>query len=56
MFNTGKSEETIKRMANMSFMGRIGEPEDIARVVLFLVSDDAGWVTGQNISASGGVA
>lgn len=56
MFTTGKSEETIKRMASMSFLGRVGEPEDIARVVLFLVSDDAGWVTGQNISASGGVA
>lgn len=56
MFTTGKSEETIKRMAAMSFLGRIGEPADIARVVLFLVSDEAGWVTGQNISASGGVA
>ncbi|MDN5835965.1 MAG: SDR family oxidoreductase [Nitrosospira sp.] len=56
MFTTGKSEETIKRMAAMSFLGRIGEPEDIARLVLFLVSDEAGWVTGQNISASGGVA
>lgn len=56
MFITGKSEETIKRMAGMSFVGRVGEPEDIARVVLFLVSDEAGWVTGQNISASGGVA
>lgn len=56
MFTTGKSEETVKRMASMSFLGRIGEPEDIARVVLFLVSDEAGWVTGQNISASGGVA
>ncbi|MEP6606388.1 MAG: SDR family oxidoreductase [Nitrosospira sp.] len=56
MFTTGKNEETIKRMASMSFMGRIGKPEDIAGVVLFLVSDDAGWVTGQNISASGGVA
>lgn len=56
MFTTGKSEETIKRMASMSFLGRIGEPADIARVVLFLVSDEAGWVTGQNISASGGVA
>ena len=56
MFTTGKSEETIKRMAGMSFAGRIGEPEDIARVVLFLVSDGAGWVTGQNISVSGGVA
>ena len=56
LFRTGKSEETIKRMACMSFMGRIGKPQDIAGVVLFLVSDDAGWVTGQNISASGGVA
>ena len=56
MFTTGKSEETIKRMAAMSFLGRVGEPEDIARVVLFLVSDEAGWVTGQNISASGGAA
>ena len=43
-------------MASMSFMGRIGKPQDIAGVVLFLVSDDAGWVTGQNISASGGLA
>jgi 3-oxoacyl-[acyl-carrier protein] reductase len=56
MFTTGKSEETIKRMASMSFLGRVGEPADVARVVLFLVSDEAGWVTGQNISASGGVA
>jgi 3-oxoacyl-[acyl-carrier protein] reductase len=56
MFTTGKSEETIRRMAAMSFLGRVGEPEDIARVVLFLVSDDAAWVTGQNISASGGAA
>ncbi|ARO88086.1 3-ketoacyl-ACP reductase [Nitrosospira lacus] len=56
MFTAGKSEETIKRMANMSFIGRVGEPEDIAGVVLFLVGDEAGWVTGQNISASGGAA
>jgi 3-oxoacyl-[acyl-carrier protein] reductase len=56
MFISGKSEETIKRMANMSFQGRVGEPQDIARVVLFLVSDEAGWMTGQNISVSGGAA
>ncbi len=56
MFTTGKSEETIRRMAAMSFLGRVGEPEDIARVVLFLVSEESGWVTGQNISASGGAA
>ena len=56
MFNSGKNKETIERMAAMSFQRRIGEPEDIARVVLFLVSEEAGWVTGQNISASGGAA
>ena len=56
MFTTGKTEETIRRMAEMSFQGRVGEPEDIARVVLFLVSDDARWITGQNISVSGGAA
>ncbi|MEO5655934.1 MAG: SDR family oxidoreductase [Nitrosospira sp.] len=56
MFISGKNKETIERMAAMSFQGRIGEPEDIARVVLFLVSQEAGWVTGQNISASGGAA
>ena len=56
MFTAGKTEETIKRIADMSFQGRIGEPEDIARVVLFLVSDEAGWITGQNISVSGGAA
>ena len=32
-----------------------GEPEDVARVVAFLASDDAGWVTGQTIAASGGL-
>jgi 3-oxoacyl-[acyl-carrier protein] reductase len=56
MFTTGKTEETIRRMAQMSFQGRIGEPRDIARAVLFLVSDDASWITGQNISVSGGAA
>ena len=35
-------------------MGRIGQPEDIARTVLFLASDESSWVTGDRISASGG--
>ncbi|GGF61672.1 short-chain dehydrogenase [Azorhizobium oxalatiphilum] len=35
-------------------LGRVGEPEDIARVVAFLASPDGGWVTGQIIDASGG--
>ena len=36
-------------------LGRLGEPEDIADVVGFLVSDDARWITGQSISADGGL-
>jgi len=36
-------------------LGRFGEPEDIAGLALFLASDDAHWVTGESIRASGGV-
>ncbi|MGH2936818.1 MAG: SDR family NAD(P)-dependent oxidoreductase [Solirubrobacterales bacterium] len=35
-------------------MGRFGEPEDIARAVAFLASDDAGWVTGVTLPVDGG--
>ena len=35
-------------------VGRLGEPEEIARVVAFLASDDAGFITGSTISANGG--
>ncbi len=37
-------------------MGRLGEPEDIAGAVMMLLGDDARWVTGQIIEASGGLA
>lgn len=36
-------------------LGRAGQPDDIAGVVAFLASDDARWVTGEEITASGGV-
>ena len=36
-------------------LGRFGEPDDIAPVAVFLASDDAHWVTGESIRASGGV-
>jgi 3-oxoacyl-[acyl-carrier protein] reductase len=35
-------------------LGRMGQPDDVAKVVTFLASDDAAWLTGERISASGG--
>lgn len=36
-------------------LGRVGQPDDIAHVVSFLASGDAGWITGQTIQAAGGL-
>lgn len=36
-------------------LGRAGQPDDIAEVVAFLASNDARWLTGENITASGGI-
>jgi 3-oxoacyl-[acyl-carrier protein] reductase len=41
-------------VAGFSTFGRVGEPADIADVVAFVASDDARWVTGQYIDATGG--
>ena len=37
-------------------LGRVGQPRDIATVVSFLASEDAGWITGQIIAAAGGLS
>jgi 3-oxoacyl-[acyl-carrier protein] reductase len=36
-------------------LGRVGQPEDIGRVAVFLASDESGWLTGENLFASGGL-
>jgi 3-oxoacyl-[acyl-carrier protein] reductase len=36
-------------------LGRTGQPEDIAKAVVFIASDDAAWITGETISVSGGI-
>src|SRR5580704_5584617 len=55
LFGQGKSEEQKQRFAQMAALGRLGQPQDIADVVALLVSDDARWITGQNIRANGGL-
>ncbi|WP_299530610.1 SDR family oxidoreductase [Ulvibacterium sp.] len=54
LFMKGKNDEIVNKFASMSSLGRIGEPEDIANVVSFLVEDKSSWVTGQAIGANGG--
>jgi 3-oxoacyl-[acyl-carrier protein] reductase len=55
LFGQGKSEQDKQRFAQMAALGRLGQPKDIADVVALLVSDDASWITGQNIRANGGI-
>jgi 3-oxoacyl-[acyl-carrier protein] reductase len=46
--------EFMKEVIKKTPLGRIGQPDDIARVALFLASDDSGWLTGERLIASGG--
>lgn len=55
LFGQGKTEEQKQTFARMAALGRLGKPEDIASVVAMLVGPDAGWVTGQNLRANGGL-
>jgi 3-oxoacyl-[acyl-carrier protein] reductase len=47
-------EEALRKVAEMSPLGRIGTPEDCALATLFLVSDSAGWLTGVTLDVAGG--
>lgn len=48
------SEFETKLVTNTP-LGRMGQPEDIARVAVFLASDESAWITGEKISVSGGI-
>ncbi|NML94665.1 SDR family NAD(P)-dependent oxidoreductase [Novosphingobium olei] len=52
LFNDPAMVETL---AGLAALRRVGQPEDVARVVAMLAGPDAGWVTGQVIEASGGM-
>ncbi|WP_276483066.1 SDR family NAD(P)-dependent oxidoreductase [Paraflavitalea pollutisoli] len=47
--------ETEAKLIATTPLGRSGQPADIAKVAVFLASEDAGWITGEKISVSGGV-
>jgi 3-oxoacyl-[acyl-carrier protein] reductase len=56
LFLDGKTDEQVAFFANMPPLQRLGQPDDIAKVVSFLAGPDGGWVNGQVLRANGGFA
>ncbi len=54
MSNFTKTDEGREVIMAMQTLKRIGQPDDVASVVAFLVSDDARWITGETIAVDGG--
>ena len=50
---TGSDYEQI--FINNTPLGRLGQPEDIAKAAVFLASDEAAWITGEQLAVSGGM-
>ena len=48
-------QDLLDKFAKMTMLGRLGQPEEIAKAALFLASDDASYVTGQTLSVDGGM-
>ena len=49
------TEEQKKKLLELIPLGRLGEPDDVAKVVLFLCSDDSSYITGHVVSVNGGM-
>lgn len=48
-------QDLLDGFAKLTMLGRLGQPEEIAKAALFLASDDASYITGQTISVNGGM-
>ncbi|MCL2228098.1 MAG: 3-oxoacyl-ACP reductase FabG [Oscillospiraceae bacterium] len=48
-------QELLDKFAGQTMLGRLGEPEEIAKAILFLASDDSSYITGHNLSVNGGM-
>ncbi|AZI26399.1 SDR family oxidoreductase [Pedobacter sp. G11] len=56
LFMKGKDDQALSHIAALSAFNKIGEPIDIAKVVVFLVGEDAKWISAQNIGINGGMS
>lgn len=56
LFMTGKTDAQVEHLRKLPPLERLGQPEDIARVVSFLLGPDAAWVNSQVLRANGGFA
>jgi 3-oxoacyl-[acyl-carrier protein] reductase len=56
LFFRGKTEALIETMSKQPPLERLGQPEDIAAVVSFIVSPQGEWINGQVIRVNGGLA
>ncbi|XP_074577889.1 NADPH-dependent aldehyde reductase-like protein, chloroplastic [Curcuma longa] len=54
LFFAGKSEEDVRRLAEVSPLRRLGQPEDVAALVGFSCTDVGEWVNGQVVRVNGG--
>lgn len=48
-------QELLDKFAALTMLGRLGQPEEIANVALFLASDEASYITGQTLNVNGGM-
>jgi 3-oxoacyl-[acyl-carrier protein] reductase len=55
LLRTTNPPDALPRTAALTALQRLGHPSDIASVVAFLCTEDAGWLTGQNLRATGGL-
>lgn len=56
LFLKGKTDAQVEELSKLPPLERLGQPEDIAKVVSFLAGADGGWVNGQVLRANGGFA